>query len=156
MSRIEQDPSQGAFCPDVPDVTPALESMYEFGQGCACRPVRKAMRAREGPCVPHCVRVCVCVRMLVHTYVTWARVCVCGCSEFCQVGGWRGVPYFPGSAVLWLSASGRQALRHVPVFLTAVLPAAVTQLKNLGLCDCSETVQRQTSRIRGHFAIPAH
>lgn len=29
-SRIEQDPSQGAFCPDVPDVTPALESMYDL------------------------------------------------------------------------------------------------------------------------------
>ena len=42
------------------------------------------------------------------------------------------------------------------VFLTAVLPAAVTLLKNLGPSDCSETVQRQTSRIRGHFAILAH
>lgn len=42
------------------------------------------------------------------------------------------------------------------VFLTAVLPAAVTLLKNLGPSDCSETVQRQASRIRGHFAILAH
>lgn len=83
VSRIEQVPSQGAFCPDVADVSPTLESMYEFGQGCACRPVRKAIRAREGPCVPHCVYEC----MLVHMYVTWARVCVCGCSKFCQVGG---------------------------------------------------------------------
>lgn len=49
-----------------------------------------------------------------------------------------------------------QGLTHVLVFLTAVLPAAVTELKNLGPCGCSETVQRQTSRIRGHFTIPAH
>lgn len=37
-----------------------------------------------------------------------------------------------------------------------VSPAAVTLLKNLGPSDCSETVQRQTSRTHGHFAILAH
>lgn len=113
------------------------------------------MSACKGPCVPPRV----CVHAHVHSYMCICasrELCMCGGSVFCQVEGWRRAPHFPGSAVLWLSASGSQALMHVVVFLTAVLPAAVTQLKNLGPCDCSETVQRQTSRIRGHFAIPAH
>lgn len=111
------------------------------------------------------MRGSLCTSLCMHLHVhTRAYVCHVGSRVFvwmfCVLPswrvGWRGVPRFPGSAVLWLSASGSRALMHILVFLTAVLPAAVTQLKNLGPCDCSETVQRQTSRIRGHFAIPAH
>lgn len=75
-------------------------------------------------------------------YVCHMGSCVCECSEFCQGGG-RGRHLiflgrqFHGSVPLGVGDS-----LHVLMFLTAVLPAAVTRLKNLGPCDCSETLQK--------------
>lgn len=101
----KQDLSQGASCPDVPYVTPALGSVYEFGQRCACKPVRGAMRACEGLYVPHCV--CVCTFIHVHICVTWAHVYLCACSVFCRVGGWGG-----GECLIFLD---RQFCGSVPL-----------------------------------------
>ena len=105
-----------------------------------------------------CLAVCMHARLPihVHVYVTWAHVCVCGCSVFCQVGGVEGSALFPWIGSFVAQCLWESGLTHVLVFLTAVLPTAVTKLKNLGPCGCSETVQRQISRIRGHFAIPTH
>lgn len=84
---------------------------------------------------------------------------ICGCVDdpcSAEAGGGGENLIFLGRQFCGSAPLGVEHSLHALVFLTAFLPAAVTQLKNLGPCDCSEALQRQTSRIRGHFAIPAH
>lgn len=110
----------------------------------------QALREAKNPPVSHCMYVC------THTSAcqAWAHVCTCDAlhSALQGLGGAKRLVFlgwqFCGSVPL-----GARHSPHILVFLTAVLPAAVTQLKNRGPCDCSET---RMSRTRGHFAIPAH
>lgn len=111
----------------------------------------------QGLSVPHCVCMHAHVRAYICIHVSrgLAGVCVDAlCSAEEGSGGEHLI--FLGWQVCGSVPLGVGRSLHVLVFLTAVLPAAVTQLKNLGPCDCSECLQRQRSRIHGHFAIPAH
>lgn len=87
-------------------------------------------QAREGGIrgteVPH--REHACVHVCQHPEL--GRTC--GSAVFCEGEEGTGAPRFPGLAVSWFHASGSQMLATSLVFLTAVLPAAVAQLKKYG------------------------